>query len=114
MLDVSVVPDVPSPSPIDLDPRRRIMAASFGLLDEVCLKDEFNCRAHVPRVVPCVVRGAFRGAMPLAFEEILEGHEVFSNTECCCIHPLGVAVSHGNSWKSDSADSGGRVVEFAP
>ena len=45
--DVPVVPDVPSPLPIDLDPRRRIIAASFGLLDEVCLKDEFNCRAHV-------------------------------------------------------------------
>ena len=55
--DVPVVPDAPSPLPIDLDPRRRIMAASFGLLDEVCLKDEFNCRAHVPRVVPFVVRG---------------------------------------------------------
>ena len=52
--DVLVVPDAPSPLPIDLDPRRRIMAASFGLLDEVCLKDEFNCRVHVLRVVPFV------------------------------------------------------------
>ena len=75
-----VVPDVPSPLPIDLDPRRIIIAASFGLLDEVCLKDEFNHRAHVFEVVPFVVRGAFRGAMWLAFEEILEGHEVHSNT----------------------------------
>ena len=32
------------------------------------------------RVVPFVVRGAFRGAMRLAFEEILERHEVNSNT----------------------------------
>ena len=53
---------------------------SFGLLDEVCLKDEFNCRAHVVRVVLFVVTKAFRGAMRLVFEEILEGHEVNSNT----------------------------------
>ena len=41
------------------------------------------CCVHVfwdLRVVPFVVRGAFRGAMRLAFEEILEGHEVNSNT----------------------------------
>ena len=53
--DVSVVLGVSSPLPIDLDPRRRIIAANFGLLDEVCLKD---CRAHVSRVVPFV--GAMR------------------------------------------------------
>ena len=62
---------------LDMDlvaPDLTIIAASFGLLDEVCLKDEFNCRVHVLGVVPFVVRGAFRGAMRLAFEEILEGH----------------------------------------
>ena len=107
----SRVPDVPSPLPIDLDPRRRIIAASFGLLDEVCLKDEFNHRAHVLKVVPFVVRGAFRGAMWLAFEEILEGHEVNSNTwmsrgpRMLLHRPSNGGVSHGNSWRSDSADS---------
>ena len=45
--DVPVVLDVPSPLPIDLDPSRRITAASFVLMDEVC----------VLRVVPYVVRG---------------------------------------------------------
>ena len=105
MWDVPVVPDVPSPLPIDLDPRRKIIATSFGLLDEVCLKDEFNHRAHVLKVVPFVVRGAFRGAMRLDFEEILEGHEDNSNTRMSRGWKLLVAVSHGNSWRSDSTDS---------
>ena len=68
----------PPPPPIALEPRRRLMADAFTTLDPVDLKEVFECRANVIRVVPHVVRGAFRLAIRAALEEVIAGHEMHS------------------------------------
>ena len=48
--------------------------ASFAVLSDVDLKSCFTFRACVMRIVPHIVKGAFRLAIRTALEEILEGH----------------------------------------
>ena len=65
------------------------MADAFTILDPVDLKEVFECRANVIRVVLHVVRGAFRLAIRAALEEVIAGHEMHSEVRigvrtCCC------------------------------
>ena len=53
----------------------------------VDLKEVFKCRANVIRVVPHVVRGAFRLAIRAALQEVIAGHKMHSE------------VRMGRGWK---------------
>ena len=44
-------------------------------MDAVCLTDIFEKRARVMRSVPFVMRGAFRSALRIAVQEIVDGTE---------------------------------------
>ena len=48
--------------------------ASFAVLSDVDLKSCFTFKACVMRIVPHIMKGAFRLAIRTASEEILEGH----------------------------------------
>ena len=85
--EVHMPEPTPSAPPIALQPRRRLMADAFTTLDPVDLKEVFKCRANVIRVVPHVVRGAFRLAIRAALEEVIAGHEMHSE------------VRMGRGWK---------------
>ena len=73
-----VEPTAESP-PIDMEPRVRAPRRNFvASLDDVCLTDVFENRARVMRSVPFVMRGAFRAALRVALEEIVQGVEAQS------------------------------------
>ena len=56
----------------------RAPGGAFASLDDVCLTDVLENRARVMRSVPFVMRGAFRAALRVALEEIVQGVEVQS------------------------------------
>ena len=63
------------------------MADAFTTLDPLDLKEVFECRANVIRIVPHVVRGAFRLAIRAALDKVTAGHEMHSE------------VRMGRGWK---------------
>ena len=64
--------------PVAMEPRVRAPVRVFASLDAVDLSDVFERRAKVMRSVPHVLKGAFRMAMRVACQEILEGMEANS------------------------------------
>ena len=72
-----VEPTAVSPS-LDMEPLVRAPGGAFASLDGVCLTDVIENRARVMRSVPFVMRGAFRAALRVASEEIVQGVEVQS------------------------------------
>ena len=46
---------------------------AFTSLDAVCFTDVFENRARVMRSVPFVISGAFRSALRIALQEIIDG-----------------------------------------
>ena len=85
--EVPMFEPTPFAPPVALEPRRRQMADAFTTLDPVDLKEVFKCRANVIRVVPHVVRGAFKLAIRAALEEVIAGHEMHNE------------VRMGRGWK---------------
>ena len=65
------------PDPVRFEVRRNYQDA-FVRLDEVNVNQIFETRAHVMKSVPFVMRGAFRRALRLAMDEVLEGWESHS------------------------------------
>ena len=63
--------DDPPPTgvPVELDVRARNVAIGMASLDEFDLPELFKHRARVMRTVPLFLKGAFRGALRVAFEE---------------------------------------------
>ena len=59
--------------PVGVDFRGRPPVRAFASLDSVNLVEVFNRRANVMRAVPLVFRGAFRSALKLAMQEIVDG-----------------------------------------
>ena len=57
---------------IGVDVARAAMARGFRSLDQVTLDTEFRSRGCLMRVVPKVMRGAFRTALRLSFQEAAE------------------------------------------
>ena len=80
--DVEDVGEVLEPTvvetPVPLEVRVRAPARAFASLDAVNLTDLFESRANVMRSVPHVLRGAFRMALRVACQEILDGMEANS------------------------------------
>ena len=66
------------PSPLNMEPRVRVPLRAFTILDAVCLTDVFENRARVMPSVPFVMRGAFRSALRIALQEIIDGTEAQS------------------------------------
>ena len=58
--------------------RVRALVRAFASLDAVNLVDLFDHRARVTRSVPHVLKGAFRMALRVAFQEIFDGTEANS------------------------------------
>ena len=56
-------------APVELDVRARSVAIGMASLDEFHVPDIFKERARVMRTVPLFLKGAFRGALRVAFEE---------------------------------------------
>ena len=65
-------------TPVAMEPRVRAPVRAFASLDAVDLSDLFERRAKVMRSVPHVLRGAFRMALRVACQEILEVMEANS------------------------------------
>ena len=59
-------------APIGVDVARAAMARGFRSLDQVTLDTKFRSRGCLMRVVPKVMRGAFRTALRLSFQEAAE------------------------------------------
>ena len=60
-------------TPVAMEPRVRAPVRAFASLDAVDLSDLFETRAKVMRSVPHVLRRAFRMALRVACQEIIEG-----------------------------------------
>ena len=58
----------PSGAPVELDVRARSVAIGLASLDEFHVPEIFKSRARVMRTVPLFLKGAFRGALRVAFE----------------------------------------------
>ena len=58
---------------IPAEARPRIVTIGLEALDGVDLSEEFHQRPHTMRSVPFTMRGAYRGAMQGALDEIIEG-----------------------------------------
>ena len=61
--------DPPIGAPLELNVRARNVAIGMASLDEFDLPEIFKHRARVMRTVPLFLKGAFRGALRVAFEE---------------------------------------------
>ena len=59
----------PTGAPLELDVRARNVSIGMACLDEFHLPEIFKHRARVMRTVPLFLKGAFRGALRVAFEE---------------------------------------------
>ena len=59
-------------APFAVDVARVAMARGFRSLDQVTLDTEFRSRGCLMRVIPIVMRGAFRTALRLNFQEAAE------------------------------------------
>ena len=107
---------------IDSDPiptERPLRApGAFASLDAVDLHEFFELRARVMRSVPVVLRGAFRAAIRVSTQEILNGVERTAKSElreagsysCCCpgcfcFDQSGAAWFPARSWKVASHNS---------
>ena len=64
--------------PVVMEARVRAPVRAFASLDAVNLVDLFDDRARVMRSVPHVLKGAFRMALRVAFQEIFDGTEANS------------------------------------
>ena len=76
-------------NPIVLEATVRASVRAFAILDAVNLVDLFDHRARVMRSVPHVLKGVFRMALRVAFQEIFDGtfQYAFSNKSrmrVCC------------------------------
>ena len=58
-----------SAAPVELNLRARSVAIGMASLDEFHVLEIFKSRARVVRTVPLFLKGAFRGALRVAFEE---------------------------------------------
>ena len=119
--EVEIV-EVPEPT-VDSDPiptelRLRAAPGAFASLDAVFLHEVFEMRARVMRSVPVVLRGAFRAAIRVSMQEILNGVEAHSEVRaeragsgsCCCpgcfcFGQPGAAWFPAESWKVASDNS---------
>ena len=70
-----VVEHTVAENPVVLDARVRAPVRTFASLDAVNLVDLFDHRARVMRSVPHILKGAFRMALRVAFQEIFDGTE---------------------------------------
>ena len=70
-----VVEPTVAESPVVLEARVRAPVRAFASLDAVNLVDLFDHRARVMRSVPHVLKGVFRMALRVAFQEIFDGTE---------------------------------------
>ena len=68
----------PASEPIDAEARVRAPARSFASLDVLNLSKLFQSRPRLMRSVPHILRGGFRLALRVAFQEILAGVETNS------------------------------------
>ena len=59
-------------APIGVDVARAAMARGFQSLDQITLDIEFRSRGCLMQVVPKIMRGAFRTALRLSFQEAAE------------------------------------------
>ena len=75
---VDVVAETPVEDPTILEWRLRAPVRSFASLDAVNLSELFESRPRLMRSVPHVLRGRFRSAFRVAFQEILAGVEANS------------------------------------
>ena len=62
-------------SPMNFTQHQREMNSAFRELDAWELRLLFECRAHVMKSVPFLLKGAFRAALRVAMEEISTGQE---------------------------------------
>ena len=69
---------VPASEPIDAEARVRAPARSFASLDVLNLSELFEGRPRLMRSVPHILRGGFRLALRVVFQEILAGVETNS------------------------------------
>ena len=61
--------DIPPGEQVELDVRARNVASGMASLDEFRLPEIFKQRARVMQTIPLFLKGAFRGALRMAFEE---------------------------------------------
>ena len=64
--------------PIPMERRLRALPGAFASLDAIDLREVFELRARIMRSVPVVLRGAFRAAIRVSMQEILNGVEAHS------------------------------------
>ena len=64
--------------PIPMERRLRAVSGAFASLDAIDLREVFELRARAMRSVPVVLRGAFRAAIRVSMQEILNGVEAHS------------------------------------
>ena len=72
---------------MELDVRAPNVAIGMASLDEFRLPEIFKQRARVMQTVPLFLKGAFRGALRVAFEEAQ------------CAQDNNDEVRHGRAWK---------------
>ena len=89
------VAGVVSAEPIDAEARVRALARSFASLDVLNLSELFESRPRLMRSVPHILRGGFRLALRVAFQEILAGAE--TNSEARAVR--GWKTARRNSRK---------------
>ena len=70
-------------APVELDVRARSVAIGMASLDELHVPDIFKERARVMRTVPLFLKGAFRGALRVAFEEAQCARDNNDNARNC-------------------------------
>ena len=102
--------------PIPMERRLRAAPGAFASLDAIDLRQVFELRARVMRSVPVVLRGAFRAAIRVSMQEILNGVEAHSEVRAergwklLMLLPSffgqpGAAWFPGRSWKVASGNS---------
>ena len=98
--------------PIPMERRLRAAPGAFASLDAIDLRQVFELRARVMRSVPVVLRGAFRAAIRVSMQEILNGVEAHSEVRAergwkllmllpklLLFRPAWAAWFPGRSWK---------------